>query len=113
MPPPPNIPNHPIHPLRNLLRALPPRASIAPNIPFPLLPVFGAESGDFGGCDAFVETVVPFADVFCYLDGGVRADGGGGGGGGGGLPGEVFCAAEVEEFEGEAGAVAGGDVAGW
>lgn len=43
----------------------------------------------------------------------MRADGGGGGGGGGGLPGEVFCAAEVEEFEGEAGAVAGGDVAGW
>ena len=30
-----------------------------------------------------------------------------------GLPGEFFFAAEVEEFEGAAGAVAGGDVAVW
>lgn len=75
MPPPPNIPNHPIHPLGNLLRALPARASITPNIPFFLFAVFLAEGGDFGGGYAFVETVVPFADVGSYLDDGGGADG--------------------------------------
>ena len=46
---------------------------------------------------------------------GVCADGEGGGVWGGWLclPGEFVGAAEVEEFEGAAGAVAGGDVAVW
>ena len=114
MPPPPDIPNHPIHPLGNLLRALTPGAAVAPNIPFPLLSVLFSSGGDFGGCDAFVLAVVPFADVGGYLDAGGCADGGGGLRGGvlrGLLPGEFGGAAEVEEFEGAAGAVAGGDVA--
>ena len=114
MKPAPNIPNHPIHPLCNLLRALPSRAAVAPDIPFSFYPIFFSSSGDFGGGDAFVVAVVPFADVRGYLYSGVGANGGGFRVGWilmGFLPGEFVSAAEVEEFEGAAGAVAGGDVA--
>ena len=71
-----------------------------------------ALGGDGCGGFAFVGAVVPFADGGGDLDFGFVFERCGWVAGGGFGPGEPVVAAEVEEFEGALGAVAGGDVAG-
>ncbi len=98
-----------VQPLRHLRGCLAPWTSIAPDVPDGLSGFFSAFF-DLGAGDALVFSVVPFPDVFCDLHFGVCADVEGvvslv-------LPGEFVAAADVEEFEGAAGAVAGGYVAG-
>lgn len=84
-----NITDQTIQPVDNILRTLPTRTAIAPNIPvliqslfFPLLP-------DLSAGDALIVAVVPLRDarLHCYLRGcDVWGLVGGGGGVGGGLP---------------------------
>ena len=84
---------------------------IPPYIPH-LLPRSRSLLLDLRARQAFVVPVVPFPDVVCELDLGFCADVGGGVVGVGVLlPGQFVAAADVEEFEGAAGAVAGGYVA--
>lgn len=65
------------------------------------------------GRETFVGTVVPFADCVCDLDVCVCAAFGREESRGVIGPGILIAAAEIEEFEGALGAVAGGDVTGW
>ena len=107
----PYILDQPIQSVRHVRGRFSPRAPIPPYIPH-LLPRFRSLFLDLRARQAFVVPVVPFPYVVCDLDlcfcayvagwlVGVRV-----------LPGQFVAAAYVEEFEGAAGAGAGGYVAG-
>ena len=70
----PYISDQPIHPFRDVLRTLPLRTPIAPDIPGFREALGFAERADVVGGDALVGAVVPFGDV------GGDCDGGGGAG---------------------------------
>ena len=99
----------PIQPVRHVRGRLSPRAPIPPYIPN-LLPRIRSLLFDLRARQTFVVAVVPFPNVvgdldlrFCaYVGGGVGVRV---------LPGQFVAAANVEEFEGAAGAGAGGYVA--
>lgn len=104
----PYILNKSIKPLANIGGRFSARTAVAPDVPRGKVG-FLAERSNFVGGQAFVVAVVPFADVFCYFDAGIGADG---------IvrgaflePGEGDGAAEAEELDCSLGAVAGGYVA--
>ena len=107
----PYVLDQPVQSVRHVRGRFPPRAPIPPYIPH-LLPRFRSLLFDLRARQAFVVSVVPFLDVVCDLDFGFCAYVAGWLVGGGVLPGEFVAAADVEEFEGAAGAGAGGYVAG-
>ena len=115
MKPPTDILNQPIQPPGHIRRAFPARTSISPNIPLSLLiyPLLCSLLPNLRGGQAFIVPVIPLPDRVCDLNFGFTADGVGTRGRVrvAVVPRESFAAADVEEFEGAAGAVAGGDVA--
>lgn len=111
----PDLRNQRIQPLRDILRALAALAAVAPYVPVPIQSALCPRLADLRGREALVVAVVPLADRGTYGYGGVCADVEGRMRGfrwGFLVPGVALAAADVEEFEGALGAVAGGYVAG-
>lgn len=106
----PYVLDQPIQPARHVRGRFPPWTPIPPYIPH-LLPRVRSLLLDLRARQAFVVAVVPFPDVVGDLDLCFCAYVGGGVGVMGVLPGRFVAAANVEEFEGAAGAGAGGYVA--
>ena len=107
----PYILDQPIQSVRYIRGRFSPRAPIPPYIPH-LVPRTRPLLLDLRARQAFVVSVVPFPYVVCDLDLCFCAYVGGCVGVRVLLPGEFVAAAKVEEFEGAAGAGAGGYVAG-